>query len=145
MIPDSDSTIIPTTASSKTLLIVEDEESLLTALNHRFTAAGYTVLCEQNGEDGLHTALQQRPNIILTDLLMPKMDGIGMLDALRQDVWGAHVPVIILTNSDTTDELLQKINTDHPSYYLLKTECSLDDIAEKVNEVLSSTFEKSPE
>lgn len=86
------------TPKGKQVLIVEDEALLLQALVEAFNAERFIALGATNGEEGLEVALQKHPDIILLDIVMPKMDGLTMLKRLREDAWGKNVPVIILTN-----------------------------------------------
>jgi CheY-like chemotaxis protein len=67
---------------------------------------------------------------------MPKMDGIAMMERLRADQWGKTVPIIILTNLDTSSNMISTILKDQPAYYLLKANTKLEDLVEKVKDVL---------
>ncbi len=120
----------------KTILIVDDEKSVLDILTGKLIKEGYSVVCACNGKEGLEISLKTHPDLILLDLLMPKMDGMTMLQKLRADKWGNHVRVIILSNLDLTNELISKVIDNRSSYYLLKSSNSLKKIVEKVNEVL---------
>lgn len=121
----------------KKILIVEDEESMLDALTDKFTREGFTKpLTARNGEDGLAIALKERPDLLLVDILMPKMDGLTMLKKLREDAWGKTAKAIILTNLDTTDEMLGAVTLTEPSYYLLKSNWRIDDVVQKSKEIL---------
>ena len=121
----------------KKVLIVEDEESMLDALADKFAREGFAKpLTARNGEDGLVIALKEHPDLLLVDILMPKMDGLTMLKKLREDEWGKTVKAIILTNLDTTDEMLGFVTLTEPSYYLLKSNWRIDDVIQKSKEVL---------
>jgi two-component system alkaline phosphatase synthesis response regulator PhoP len=80
------------------ILVVEDEESLATALKEKVVKEGMEGDVARNGELGLELALRKHPDLILLDIIMPVMDGITMLKKLRDDEWGRSVPVIILTS-----------------------------------------------
>ena len=73
---------------SQKILIVEDEDSLLSALVDKFLKAGYRVVTARDGEEGLTVALREQPDLILLDIVMPKMDGISLLRQLRDNSWG---------------------------------------------------------
>ena len=80
-------------------------------------------------------ALDKKPDLILLDIVMPRMDGISMLKELRQDDWGKGVPVIILSNlADAQDN--SEIIQEHIVDYLIKTDWSLEDIVKKVKDTL---------
>lgn len=113
--------------SNQTVLIVDDDPQLQDVLGDKLGKAGYKVLAAKDGDDGLDIALKQHPDLILLDLRMPKLDGQGMLQKLRQDQWGKTVPVIVLTNSDSGRTLYLNIK-DAIQGYFVKAEVSLKDI-----------------
>jgi len=76
------------------ILVVDDEERVLHFLSSKLKASGYEVITAGNGVEGLEQAQFQEPDLIVLDLLMPKMDGVGMLKELRNF---SAVPVIVLT------------------------------------------------
>ncbi len=125
-----------TNNQNKTILVVEDDTSLLEAVSLKCSQAGYSVLTCSEGEKALEYAFKKHPDLIVLDVLMPKMDGITVLDKLRADPWGMEIPVIILSNLDPTDDILAKISQDKPSFYLLKASTSLDTLLEKISELL---------
>ncbi len=75
-------------AKKNKILIVEDEATICNALRDKLAGAGFLVLAAKNGEEGLKAALKERPDMILLDILMPKMDGLAMLKQLRENAWG---------------------------------------------------------
>lgn len=124
----------PTTKFS-ILEIVEDELMLRKALVSQFSADVFHVLSAKDGEEGLEIALREHPDLILLDLLMPKMDGITMLKRLRADSWGKTVPVIILTvvsDDERVAEALQLGSYD----YLVKSDFMLSEVVAKVKQKL---------
>lgn len=122
---------------TKKILIVEDEEAMLNALADSLKREGVTELfTARNGEDGLALALKEHPDLLLVDILMPKMDGLTMLKELRKDEWGENAKAIILTNFDTTDQMLKDVAMAEPSYYLLKSNWRIEDVILKAKEVL---------
>lgn len=119
----------------QTILIVEDEDSLLSALTTEFTSAGFHVLTAGDGEEGLRVALAEKPALILADVLMPKMDGIQMLHALREDPYGKDVPVVVLTNVHDTAAMVQALE-HHAFDYLVKSDYTPGEIVAKVKKRL---------
>lgn len=117
-------------------MIAEDEEPMLAALSKKFEKEGFGVVKTKNGEEALAHALKDRPDLILLDLIMPKMDGMTVMNKLRQDEWGKTVPIIILTNLNMDDKIMRGVSKDEPAYYLMKAEVKLEDIVAKVREVL---------
>lgn len=122
----------------KTILLVEDEASQRKALSEKFTREGFAVLEAKDGAEGLSVAVKAQPDIILLDIVMPKMDGMTMLKTLRQkNEWGKTVPVILLTNlSADSEEINKGIAESDPAYYLVKSNWSIDDVVAKVRERL---------
>src|SRR5258706_2468080 len=121
----------------KKILIIEDDLPMLKALSDAFINLDSFVTTARDGEEGLRFALKTIPDVILLDILMPRMDGMTMLKRLRQDTWGKTVPVIILTNvNPESNETLYDVTETAPAYYLIKTDTTLDGIVEKVKEVL---------
>jgi len=120
----------------KKILIVEDEMPILESLVDKFTREGFEISVAHNGEEGLKSALEKHPDLILLDIVMPKMDGMTMLKKLREhDAWGQHVPVVLLTNLSADDEMMHKIVETEPSYYLIKKSWTTGDVIQKVREV----------
>ena len=130
-----------------TILIVEDELALLTAYAEELIEEGFIVLKAANGQEGLDTALAQQPDLILLDILMPVMDGLTMLQRLRQkNSWGKSVPVIMLTNLLADEEkIIRSIALYEPAYYLIKSHWSLQDVVEKIRERLDRKKELGSE
>lgn len=81
-------------------------------------------------------AINEAPDLILLDIVMPKMDGITMLKKLRESAGGKNVKVIILTNLNANDSITKAVFETEPSYYLIKANYSMDDVIEKVKQTL---------
>ncbi len=121
----------------KTILIIEDETPLLNALKDKFKIEDFKAIGAEDGAEGLKVALQERPDLIILDLLMPVKGGMDMLDELRNSGnWGENVPVIILTNLSPDDKILEGVVKGHPSYYFEKSNTSLSEVVEKAKELL---------
>ena len=123
------------------ILVIEDEEILTRALEEKLLAEGFDVSIATNGIDGLKLALKEHPDLILLDILIPKLDGTTLLKGLREDPWGAHAKVIILTNVKETGKMNEMMNVglDVPNNtfdYLVKTDLSLSAIVDKIKERL---------
>ena len=118
---------------------VEDDTPLRDVLRDKFTTEGFKVLEAKDGEEGLSIALREHPDLIVLDILMPKMDGITMMKKLRQaDSWGKSVPIILLTNLSADDEKInQAITENEPAYFIVKSNWKINDLVEKIKERLS--------
>jgi DNA-binding response OmpR family regulator len=122
-------------SKNRKILIADDEESMLRALTDTFKSAEFDVFGAKNGEEGLEIAFREHPDVILIDILMPKMDGMTMLKKLREDEWGKNIPVMILTNLSDVEKIAEAVE-DGICNYLVKTEWSLEEIVKKVNKLL---------
>ncbi|WP_096153013.1 MULTISPECIES: response regulator transcription factor [Bacillus] len=83
---------------NKKVLIVDDEQSIVTLLQYNLEQAGYEVVVANDGADGLHKAIEEKPELIVLDLMLPKMDGIEVCKELRQRK--VNVPILMLTAKD---------------------------------------------
>lgn len=90
---------------SKTILVVDDDKLIREGLSALLKNAGQTVLEAADGKEGLAAALAQHPDLVVSDVRMPNMTGLEMVDALREDEWGKHVPIVMLTNDETNDSV----------------------------------------
>lgn len=124
------------------VLVVEDEQSLLKALSETLSKSGIQVITAQNGQEGLASALQNKPDMIVLDLLMPVMDGEEMLDKLRADEWGAAVPVIILSNVSKSEDVSRNISRvaegKQLNDYFVKSDTSIESFAKLVIDKLQN-------
>jgi DNA-binding response OmpR family regulator len=120
--------------TQKTILIIEDEITYRRILREKLTNEGFTILETDNGESGLAIALNKKPNLILLDLDIPKMDGMTVLSKLRvHGDWGKNVPVFILTSLPSADEeRMQDVTKLVPTYYLEKSSIDMEDLVEKI-------------
>ncbi len=114
------------------VLIVEDEAPLRNAMTDILTFEGFTVFQAKNGQEGLDIAIREHPAIILLDIVMPVMDGLTMLEKLRQDEsYGKTAGVILLTNINDPDKVAQA--TEAGSYdFLVKSDWHIEDVVKKI-------------
>lgn len=119
----------------KVLLIVDDETLVSSVLMAQFNQGEVEIISTNNGEDGLNTALEHHPDLILLDLVMPRMDGMTMLSKLREDEWGKQVKVIILSNIVDADKVDESKNRGVDEYYV-KSNLDAITLADKIKEVL---------
>ncbi len=122
--------------NAKSILVIEDEKSLLKTLTRKFESEGFFVRGAVNGKEGLSMALEFHPDLILLDIIMPEMDGITMLKKLREDEWGKDVSVMILSNLSDDSKIMTALE-NNTFDYLIKVNWSLDDLVKKVKEKLA--------
>ncbi len=115
----------------KKIIIVEDEEILRDLLQKKLTEQGYEVDVAVDGEDGLAKIKADRPNLILLDIVMPKMNGIEMLEEMSKDASLTGIPVIVVSNSGQPVEIdkAQKLGAKD---WIVKTEFDPQEVIDKV-------------
>lgn len=124
-------------SAMKKILVIEDDSALSLILIDNLTKEGFDIIQARDGEEGLASALSVKPDLILLDIILPKMDGLTMLGKLRQDSWGKNVPVIVLSNlSDPLD--IAKAAIDGVHEYLVKVDWEIKDVVKKIREKLKS-------
>lgn len=116
---------------AKRILVVEDEAAMRSLLRTVLEDAGFAVLEATDGEQGLAVAQAERPDLILLDIIMTKMDGITMLKTMRAQRWGKKIPVIILTNLASSGRVASALQ-DEEVDYLVKAEHRLDEVVAQV-------------
>ncbi len=124
------------THEGKKVLVVDDEEPLQQALRDTLSREGFNVLTAKNGDEGLKTALEQHPDLILLDFIMPKMDGMTMLKQLRLDGWGKLARVVILTNLSDNEKIADAMNSETFDYFV-KSDTKIHELVKKIKEKLA--------
>jgi DNA-binding response OmpR family regulator len=122
-------------SKKKTILIVEDQPSFLDAFRRRFEGEGYNIIVAQDGLIGLKMSLEHKPDLIITDIVMPNMDGMTMLEKIREDEWGANVPIIILSVLDSYQQVAKALSGQVYDYFA-KPDINFNDLVKKVKERL---------
>ena len=115
----------------KKILIVDDDGSLRSVLKDKISHEGFTALTANDGEEGLKVGIKEKPDLILLDVIMPKVNGIKMLKKLREDAWGKTVPVLLLSNDDDPEHIRETLK-DNATDYLIKSDWELEDIIKKI-------------
>lgn len=119
------------------ILIVEDEKIMQEVLVDKLSADPmFQVFTAGNGQEGLDSALKNTPDLILLDIMMPVMDGLAMMQELQKHEQTKNIHVILLTNYDTNEDILQKISEIKPCFYIVKSNIDLSDVAVKIKECL---------
>ncbi len=119
----------------KKILIVDDDKELSDALFTVMKAAGYKPLVAQDGVEGLELARTEKPDLILLDITMPKMNGLQMLHTLRRESPNKLIPVILLTNADDPTHIVHGVELKS-SDYIIKSQTSLETIVKRVKQTL---------
>ena len=117
------------------ILLVEDDKSLREIYGVRLLAEGYDIVSAGDGEEALAMAIKERPRLILSDVMMPKISGFDMLDILRSTTETKDVKVIIMTALSSEDQRKrgEQLGADK---YLVKSQVGIEDVVRAVHEVL---------
>jgi DNA-binding response OmpR family regulator len=118
------------------ILAAEDDKLISNSLCEALKAAGYDPTPAYDGEEAVAKAKEIVPDLVLLDIMMPKLDGISVLWELKANPATAKIPVIVLTNIGDV-ETISKIVEAGAVDYLLKSDQSVDDIIQKVKDVLA--------
>ncbi len=114
-----------------TILVVEDEVPTALALGDKLEHEGYKVLKAADGKEGMKIALAEHPDLILSDLKLPEMDGMEMIRQIRLDAWGKNVKIIILTNVSDVSRIEDAMEQG-TFFYMIKGDSSMTEILDKV-------------
>ncbi len=117
------------------IVVVEDEELLLKGLNVILLSAGFAVISATDGEAGEKAIIENLPDCVLLDIMLPKKTGFEVLAALRKNPKTKHIPVIVLSNMGQTDEVKKGLSLGAQDYFI-KAETDLDAIVEKIKKYL---------
>ena len=117
------------------VLIIEDESALQKTLWDILTREGYGVIKALDGEIGLRQAKTALPDLIILDLILPKMNGFEVLKAIKADPKTQNIPVIVQTNLESMDDIERALGGG-ASTYLVKSNYSLEEVLQKVKQAL---------
>jgi len=121
------------------ILLVEDDKSLREIYGVRLLAEGYDIVSAGDGEEALAMAIKDRPNLIVSDVMMPKISGFDMLDILRSTTETKDIKVIMMT-ALSSEEQRQRGVALGADRYLVKSQVGIEDVVRTVHEVLGDSF-----
>lgn len=119
------------------ILIVEDDELLLRALYLVFHNSNYTIATAPDGDTGLKMAGRLKPNIVLLDLLLPKMNGFDFLKYIKADPKLKDIPVIVLSNLGDNDSVTKAKDLGAIDYFI-KAGTDLTELSDRVAKILKA-------
>lgn len=127
-------------SNKKIILLVEDEELMLIPLTEKLVKQGFNVVMAHDGEEGVALALEKHPDLVVLDIIMPKMDGMAAMKKIREDEdWGKDVPIIMLSNLSDPDKISDAANYNVFDF-LVKTDWKLDDVVDFIKQKLELGF-----
>jgi DNA-binding response OmpR family regulator len=117
--------------NNKKILLVEDDDGLASVYQTRLEAEGFTTRRVPNGEDALAAAIDFRPDLILLDVMMPKVSGFDVLDILRNTPETANMRIIMLTalSQESDKQRAESLGVDE---YLVKSQVVIADVVERI-------------
>ena len=118
------------------VLLVEDDSLMVKMYDLKFTHDGFSVAVALDGEEGLQKARAENPDIIVLDIMLPKMSGTEVLEKLKEDPTTRDKPVIVLTNLNVTEEDVAKCKDLGAKEILMKTEVTPQEVVDKIRQYL---------
>ena len=119
------------------ILLIEDDTFLLSMYTTKFELENFKVLAAEDGEKGLRMAAKENPDIILLDIMLPKIDGLEVLKRIKSDDKTKNIPVILLTNLSQKSEIEQALSLG-ANDYLIKAHFMPSEVIERIKKVLTS-------
>ena len=119
----------------KKILIIEDEASLRNTMADFLNEENFKAIGAEDGEIGIQLAKKELPDLILLDIILPKKDGFEVLTELKNDESTKKIPVILLTNLESPEDV-EKAFAKGVTTYLVKSNYKLEDIVKKIKETL---------
>jgi len=117
------------------ILLVEDDSMIVEMYKLRFEEEGYEVLVTEKGSEALALVEQQKPDIILLDIILPEIDGFAVLQTLKADSANKDIPVLLLTNLGQESDKEKGINLGATDYFI-KSKHTPTDIIQKIKEII---------
>ena len=125
------------------IMVVEDDANLREIYSIRITAEGYEVVSAGDGEEALAVAVREKPDLILSDVMMPKISGFDMLDILRSTPETANIKVVMMTALSAEDQR-QRGERLGANRYLVKSQVGIEDVVNTIHEVLGDRAAPAP-
>jgi CheY-like chemotaxis protein len=131
-------------AGTKKILLVEDDNNLREIYGARLQAEGYEIISAPDGENALAVAVKEKPDLIISDIMMPKVSGFDMLDILRNAPETRDTKVIMMTALSQAEDKARadKLGAD---MYLVKSQVTLEDVTKAVHQILDDPTESAQE
>jgi CheY-like chemotaxis protein len=118
----------------KRILIIEDDEILLSLLQKKLSKEGYQISIANDGLEGVKKIREEKPDLILLDIIMPRVNGFEVLEEIQKDPALKTIPVIVISNSGEPTEI-NKIKRLGVKDWLIKTEFDPQEIINKIKNI----------
>jgi len=119
----------------KKILFIEDEPALQKTFGDVLKQEGYKIISALDGETGLRLSKTEKPDLILLDLILPKIHGFEVLKRLKEDKETKEIPIIVLTNLERIEDIEKALELGATTY-LVKAQYSLEEVIEKIKKTL---------
>jgi DNA-binding response OmpR family regulator len=123
--------------SKKSVLVIEDSPDLAESLRDMLYMKDFEAIVALNGREGVVLATEHHPDLILLDICLPDIDGYEVYRRIRSDEWGVKAKIMILTASESIENISKNINLPNDSV-LFKSDWSVKDLLEKIEEKINS-------
>ena len=123
------------TTSGKNILIIEDDEFLLSLAVTKLQKAGYNIESAKDGEDGIKKLAEAKPDLLILDLMLPHIDGFEILKQIKSDTKFAGMRIVVFSNLGS-DEDISKATKLGANDYMVKSSFTLDELVAKIDEHL---------
>lgn len=120
----------------KTILLVDDDPLIIRMYQVKLSNDGYDIEIATNGEEALIAVRKHKPDLILLDLMMPRMNGIETLKSLKGDAKTKNIPVVVLTNLEGREEDISKAKELGALEYIIKSTIDLKELSQQVASIL---------
>ncbi len=120
------------------ILIIEDDREVLELLAKKIEEAGYEALTARDGEEGLRLLREEKPSLVLLDILLPNVDGLELLRRKQALPETADIPTIIISNSGAASEISQARHLGAKDW-IVKTEFNLQQTIDKINAIVGQS------
>lgn len=122
--------------NGKIVLLVDDDPLIIRMYQNRFELEGYKVNTAFNGDEAVASVIKEKPDVILLDLMMPKMNGVETLKIFKKDSKTSSIPIIILTNLGDKDGDIEAAKKMGALDYIVKSQINLKFLTERVKKAI---------
>jgi len=120
---------------AKKILVIEDDKFLRELISQKLIKEGYDIIEAIDGEKGIEAIKSEKPDLVLLDLILPEVDGFGVLAKVKEDASLSQIPIIILSNLGQKDDIEKGLKLG-ASDYLIKAHFTPNEIVEKIKIIL---------
>lgn len=120
----------------KKILFIEDEATLQKTFAEILKSEGFEIISALDGESGLNLTRREKPDLVLLDLILPKLHGLEVLKEIKKDENTKNIPVIVLTNVESIEEIDKALELGATTY-LVKSDYNLEEVVEKIKKALN--------